>query len=182
MTEKISKSEQKRRFKQMEAAAGELSRLSASDMARLPVTDAVKQEIAACRQLKGGARKRQVKYLAKVMREEEGVEQALAYLARYKGSRLKESRLHHEAERLRDLLVNEVLEFQQQAAKERAPLAMEWPGEIVADMVQRLDLNEGELRQALYHYARGRAQNSYREVFRLVKAALEKEERLQQSG
>ncbi len=166
----------------MEAAAEELSRLSASDMARLPVTDTVKEEIAACHPLKGGARKRQVKYLAKVMREEDGVEEALAYLARHKGSRLKENRLHHEAERLRDLLVSEVLEFQQQAERERSPLDMEWQGPMLADMVQRLGLDERELRRSLYQYARNRGQNNYREVFRIVKAALDKKERLKQSG
>ncbi len=177
MAEKISKSEQKRRFKQMEEAAQELSQLSASDVARLPVTDVVKEEIAACYGLKGGARKRQVKYLAKVLREEDGVEEAFAYLARHKGSKLKENKLHHEAERLRDLLVSEVLEFQQQAQQERQPLTMDWPGTELAGLVGRFEIGEKALRQALYQYARSRAQNNYREVFRMIKAALEKEER-----
>ncbi len=177
MAENLSRSAQKRRFKQMEAVAEELSQLSASDISHLSLNEAVKQEVLACRGVKGGARKRQVKYLAKVMREEDCMEEVLAYLARHKGSRLKADRLHHEAERLRDLLISEVIEFQQQVQRERSVLDMEWDGNILIETAQQLEINERELRQPLYQYARGRGQNHYREVFRIVKAALEKKER-----
>lgn len=176
MTEQLSKSEQKRRFKQVETAAAELSLLSDNDLARLPASEALKAEIVGCRTMKGGARKRQVKYLAKIMREE-SVEEILAYLAANKGSKLKENRLHQEVERLRDLLVNEVIDFQQEAQQQRMHLEMDWPGESLLAVAASLAIPEGELRSSLYQYARTRGQNHYREVFRMIKAAQEKKAR-----
>ncbi|PID72990.1 MAG: hypothetical protein CR992_00465, partial [Desulfobacterales bacterium] len=58
MTGKISKSEMKRRFKQVEEAAAELALLSDNDLKKLPASDLVKEEIVACRSVKAGARKR----------------------------------------------------------------------------------------------------------------------------
>lgn len=176
MTERISKSEQKRRVKQLETVAVELSCLSDNDLEQLPASKTVKEEIVACRNLKGGARKRQVKYLAKILRETP-VDEIVAYLASSKGSKIKENQLHHTAERLRDILVDEVLDFQKQARHYQLALAMDWPGEEITKVVRNLGVNEKEMRSALYQYAQIRSQNGYREVFRMIKAALEKNER-----
>ena len=64
MVEKISRSEQKRLFKQGEALAAELAELSDNDLKKFPGNDDIKKEIIACRGLKTGAKKRQIKYLA----------------------------------------------------------------------------------------------------------------------
>ncbi len=97
MTEQISKSAQKRRFKDEESAAAELAMLSDKDLKKLTIGQAVKDEIIRCRGQKGGALKRQIKYLAKVMRED-SVEEILDFLAARKGSKLKENKLYREAE------------------------------------------------------------------------------------
>ncbi len=177
MTECISKSEQKRRVKQIEAAAAELAVLSDNDLVNFPASDQVRKEIIACRSLKGGARKRQIKYLAKIIRED-SVEDMLEFLALQKGSKLKTDQLHHEAERLRDLLVNEVICFQEEAQQKQIVLTMDWPAEQLSAVVADLEINEKEIRTALYQYVRTRARNNYREIFRMIKAALEKKERI----
>lgn len=175
MSETISKSEQKRRFKQHEEAASELALLSDNDLKNLPAKESVKKEIITCRTVKAGARKRQIKYLAKVMRED-AVEEILEFLRLKKGSKLKQNRLHHEAERLRDAVINEAIASQQNCLQGRIPWEPDWPGEEIDRLVERFAINSGDIRRTVHQYVRTRAHNHYREVFRMVKAGLEKEQ------
>ena len=81
-----------------------------------------------------------------------------------------------EVERLRDVVVNEALAAQQlilQAGKVWEP---DWQGTELEAVVQRLGPDEGELRKAVFSYVRTRAHNHYREIFRIIKAAFEREE------
>ena len=174
MTERISKSAQKRRFKEEEGAAAELAMLSDRDLKKLPVDQAVKNEIVRCRGLKGGALKRQIKYLAKVMREG-SVEEIFDFLAASKGSKLKENKLHREVERLRDVIINEAIDNQQLCLQSGTVWEPNWPGEEIDSFVQRYPVDEGDLRRTVFQYVKTRIHNHNREVFRIVKAAVEKE-------
>jgi len=173
MTERISKSAKKRRFKQEEAAAEELSRLSDRDLRVFPGSEAVRMEILACRGLKGGARKRQVKYLAKVMRQD-SMDELLDYLAEKKGSALKRTMAHKEAERLRDVVINEAMDFQQFCLQNGEEWEPDWPGDEMTSVAAAYPLNERELRQSVFQYTRTRSHSHYREVFRILKAAVDK--------
>lgn len=175
MSEKISKSEKKRRFKQEEEAARELSQLSNNDLVKLDIAEEVKKEARLCRGLKGGALKRQVKYLAKVMRQD-SVAVVLEFLAARKGSKLKENQLHREAEQLRDLVINEALADRDECIMQGEDWDLKWEGEELDAVVQRFGLDEQDLRRSIYQYVQTRFQNHYREVFRMLKAAIEKEE------
>lgn len=174
MIERISKSAKKRRFKDEENAAGELALLSDRDLQNLPAGDSVKKEIINCRGLKAGARKRQIKYLAKVMRED-SVEDILDFLAARKGSKVKENALHREAERLRDTIINEAIEQQQYCLQQAVEWEPDWQGEELAAAVNRYPLDEGDLRRTVFQYVKTRMHNHYRETFRILKAAVEKE-------
>jgi len=175
MTERISKSAQKRRFKDEESAAGELGKLSDKDLKKLPIDQAVKDEVIQCRGLKGGALKRQVKYLAKVMREY-SVEEVFDFLATRKGSKLKENKLHREAERLRDVIINEAMDDQQKCLQAGVVWEPDWPGEVIDSFVKNYPVDEGDLRRTVFQYVKTRIHNHNREVFRIVKAAVDKEE------
>ncbi|NOR24556.1 MAG: DUF615 domain-containing protein [Desulforhopalus sp.] len=175
MTERISKSAQKRRFKDEERAAAELALLSDRDLKKLPADQAVKDEIVRCRSQKGGALKRQIKYLAKVMREG-SVEEIFNFLATRKGSKLKENKLHREAERLRDVIINEAIDDQQSCLQAGMVWEPNWPGEEIDSFVQRYPVDGGDLRRTVFQYVKTRLHNHNREVFRIVKAAVEKEE------
>ena len=177
MTERISKSARKRRFKDEESAAGELALLSEKDLKKLPVGQPLKDEIIRCRGLKAGARKRQIKYLAKVMREE-SVEEILGFLAARKGSKLKENKLHREAGRLRDVIINEAIDQQQLCLQAGLKWEPNWPGEELDAVVQRYPLDGGDLRRTVHQYVQTRIHNHYKETFRILKAAVEKEEML----
>ena len=177
MTEKISRSALKRRFKDEESAAQELSLLTDKDLKVLPASQPVKDEIIRCRSMKGGARKRQVKHLAKVMRED-SVEMILEYLTDRKGSQLKANKLHREAERLRDVIINEAIEQQQYSLQDGVPWEPDWQGRELDNVVNRYPIDEGDLRKTVFQYVKTRLHNHQREIFRILKAGLEKEEML----
>ena len=181
MKERISKSAQKRRFKQEESAAEEIALLSDKDLKTFPGSEDVKIEIKNCRGIKGGARKRQIKYLAKVMRQG-SVDDILDYLAEKKGSRLKVDKIHQEAERLRDVIINEALDAQDECLQAGLPWEPNWEGEEIDMVLERYELNEGEIRKAVYQYVRTRIHSYSREIFRILKAGVEKKEFLKKSS
>lgn len=57
MVEKISRSEQKRLYKQVEELAGELAELSDNDLKQFPGNDELSAEIVNCRGLQGAREK-----------------------------------------------------------------------------------------------------------------------------
>lgn len=175
MAELISRSAKKRRFKQEEEAAEEIALLSDKDLKVFPASQDVKDEIITCRDLKGGTRKRQVKYLAKVMRQD-GMDDILDYLAEKKGSRLKSNKIHKEAERLRDVIINEAIDDKQYCLQARIDWEPDWHGKEIDNIVETYPLDEGDLRRSVYQYARTRLHDHYREVFRILKAAVDKAE------
>ena len=182
MEELYSRSEKKRRAKDVESLAQELFTLSAKDVAALPCDETVKDLIAVGRGLKGGARKRQAKYIARMLRpEEEVTRQLLTYLANRKGSKLKEVGEFHQLEHLRDSIINDALSAHEgQLAANRIGQTEERPaGESCGRALEaavRLfpDLPTAELQQAAAMYARTRKPVYSRELFRLLKAAWER--------
>ena len=175
MTERISKSAQKRRFKDDESAAAELALLSDKDLKKLIIDQTVKDEIVRCRGQKGGALKRQIKHLAKVMRAH-SVEDIFDFLADRKGSKAKENKLHREVERLRDVIINEAIEDQQSCLQAGMIWEPNWQGDEIDSFVQNYPVDEGDLRRTVFQYVKTRLHNHNREVFRIVKAAVDKEE------
>ncbi|NNK57221.1 MAG: DUF615 domain-containing protein, partial [Desulfofustis sp.] len=115
--ERLSKSELKRQHKQVEAAAKEITALNDTELTQLQLDKEIVEEIRLCRTLKGGALNRQVKYVAKLLNQGEIVT-LLSQLALMKGSRLAENKAHHQAERLRDAIINEALDFRDSCLQE----------------------------------------------------------------
>lgn len=181
MTERLSKSALKRQFKEEEKAADELSLLGDRELENLPASDDVKKQIRKCRGLKGGARKRQVKYLAKVMREG-SVENIFSFLADKKGSELKANRLHREAEELRDVIVDEAMAYRDYCLATGQPFDAEWPADGLERIAERLELDRIDLRRTVFQFVKTRIHNHFKEIFRILKAGLEKEERVKKSG
>ena len=178
MTERISKSAQKRRFKDEENAAAELALLSDKDLKKLAVSQNLKDEIIRCRSQKTGALKRQIKYLAKVMRDDDAVDLIFDFLAERKGSKVKETKLHREIERLRDVLINEAINSQQACLQQGMVWEPDWQSEEIDSFVNHYPIDEGDLRRTIFQYVKTRLHNHNREVFRIVKAAIDKQEML----
>ncbi len=176
MTEIISRSEQKRRLKRIEDTAAELAELTNKDLLKFPGSEEIKKEIVAIRELKGGSRKRQIKHLAKVMRQEP-LEPVYDFLSERKGSHLKEENVLYEAERLRDTIINEAIDDQNNCRMQHIDWEPDWLSPIIADAVQRYQgFDEDAVRKAAYQYIKTRNKVHYRELFRITKAALDLEE------
>lgn len=179
--EQFSKSELKRQHKQIESAAREIVRLNDNELKRLNLGAAVIEAVGLCRQLKGGALKRQIKYLTKLLKQE-ALDEILRLLALQKGSKLQANKLHHQAERWRDAIINEALDAREESIRSGAAMEMDWPSEAIAEAVACYpDIDEAELRRSAHQYARSRNRVHSRELFRLLKAAAEKQ-RLQHDG
>jgi len=174
MSEKLSRSEQKRQFKQVEAAAREISELKDADLGKLNCSDELKQEIILSRKTKSGAKKRQIKFIAKLL-QQEPLEEILLFLQDRKGSKLREDRYHHEAERMRDDIVDDALAAYEECRKFQEPWEIDWQSDALSETLRLLPgLDELEIRRSAHHYARSRNKSYYREIFRLIKAASEK--------
>lgn len=165
----------KRVFKRIEEAAAVLAELSNSDLREFPGSAEVREEIIACRGLKGGARKRQIKYLAKVMRQEP-LDDIYTFLTERKGSNILEKEAFHEAERLRDAMINEAMDDHQQSLQMQIPWEPVWESELIERTVSEYSgLTANELRKSVYQFVRTRNKVHYRELFRMLKAAIDME-------
>lgn len=173
MTEIISKSERKRRCQWQEELAVALAVLTDNDLAALPADAEILQAIRDSRPLKGGAKKRQLKYLAKLLRDRE-VTAIHAFLEEKKGSRLRAKERQHEAEHLRDTFVNAAIAALEESRRAQIPWDGQWSSEaLTAFLASHPRLDGREIGQIAASYARGRNPLHYRELFRLIKAALD---------
>lgn len=126
----------------------------------------------------GGARKRQIKYLAKVMRRY-SLEEIYSFMQARKGSALKSKQLFHRAEHWRDVLINEAVEMREESRRNQQPFELQWQSELIPELLEELPgIDENDLRRALHQYGRSRNRVYYKEVFRMIKAAVEAEDRM----
>lgn len=177
MVEKVSKSEQKRLFKKVEELAAEIAELGDNERRKLPVEDEVRQAIEDCDGLKTGARKRQIKYLAKVLRQYP-LDDVYSFLAARKGSALKKNLLFHRAERWRDVVINEAMELHDRSRRDQIAFEPDFSSDMINDLLEELpNIDEKDLRRCLYQYVRTHNKTHYRELFRMIKAATEECER-----
>lgn len=173
----VSRSEQKRRAKNIEKLAHELCDLSISDLRQLPCSEELRQEITDTRELQGGARKRQLKHIAKSLRQMDA-DPLFDYLANHKGSKLKEKKEFKLLERMRDDILNDaIFAFQQveetEDSEEQQPV---WHSSALQEAIASLpDLDERELRSLAERYARTRKPAHSRELFRILKASRERQ-------
>lgn len=170
----LSRSEKKRRAKGVEELAKEILNLSAGDIRKLPCPAELIEEMVTGRGLKGPALKRQVKYIARELRNI-SVEPVMAALAEKKGSKLKEKKEFHELEYLRNQIVNEALSLHDEYRQhEEVADSSELKGELFDRLAAELpNLDLAELKKSAMRYAVTRKPRYNREVFRLLQAAFE---------
>ncbi len=183
MDDTISRTEQKRRFKQVEDVAQELTELTDKDLKKFPGDELVRAEIKTIRALSGGARKRQVKHLAKILRQGESMDAIYDFLSARKGSLLKVKTQLHEAEHLRDAIINEAMaDFQHYRMLQRE-WEPDWQSEILGPAVAKYQgLDEETLRKTAYQYVKSHNRLYYRELFRIIKSAIDQFERDRRKG
>ncbi len=170
-----SRSEKKRQAKTIEHLAKELVDLSENDINRLPCDDFLRQEIIDAKSLKAGARKRQIKYVAKELRNS-STEPLFAYLEKRKGSQLKKAAEFQELERMRDAILTEAIEDWRQAQDDGERLNENWQSEAVDAALEIFpDLDTRAIKKSALRYAANRKPAHRREIFRMLKAALDRQ-------
>jgi ribosome-associated protein len=178
----LSRSELKRRHKRLFSLVEELLALSDQHLKVLSIGEEFYQEIRQCRGLKKEARKRNIKYLAKMLQQED-VATLLTELARYQGSRLRQTQWEHHAKRLRDEIINEALVTREWAEQHDEQWEMSWPSETLSQLTNSYgDLDEKEIRSLAHQYGRSRNNRYYRELYRMILAAIKKQELSTQLG
>jgi len=181
MSELISRSEMKRIYKQVGELAREIADLSDKELKNFPGGTVVHEEILATRGLKGGSRNRQIKYLAKVLRQGP-LDEIYLFITNKKGSKLHAKKQFHSAERMRDTLINEAMEASQECHSMQIPFEPSWKSVIITEIIDSYpNLKENELRSVIYQYITTHNKFHYRELFRIMKAAIDQKERTQKS-
>ncbi len=181
MDSKLSKSEKKRRAKGIEQLVIELAALPLGEIVSLPCDQEVRDEIASAKNLKGGARKRLLKYATKLLRDK-SVEELYDFLAHKKGSMLKEKRVFQELEHFRNLLLTEAVQLYEERRQSNGGYLNENDSvEFLHDsmtlrtIVNHLpDVDEALLKNTAIQFAKTRSRKFSRELFRIMKAATEK--------
>ena len=176
MATELSKSEKKRRVKTIEQMVHELVTLPAGEVSNLPCDKEVKHEIGRTIKLKGGARKRQIKYITKLLREQP-TEDLFMFLQEKKGSGLRKKRQFHELEHLRDRLVNEAVELYDHRSNDgygdiEGSLDGIWESETMKIIKSRFPgIDYKLLRKLALQFAKNHNKRFSRELFRILKAA-----------
>lgn len=186
MDSALSKSALKRRAKGIEALVTELASLSQREIASLPCDQDLQHEIALAKNLKGGARKRQLKHATKLLRTR-SAEELYDFMARKKGSLLQAKREFQELEHFRNLLISEAIQRvdaqvdpEDFADGQGLSEALD-NSEIVRTIVTRLpEIDSAQLKNTAIQFARTRNRKFSRELFRIMKAAADKAQFSQQ--
>ena len=169
----LSRSEQKRRIREVEKMVKALLALPRQEMKKLPCDDEMQELFLDAQGMKGGARKRQIKYITKVLAREP-VPELSSFLSQRKGKRLAQTREFHELEYLRDQLLDEAIAHRKMLRAEQEEIEEHWPSRVVEEIEQELPGIDGRalLRLAAI-FARTRQARHSRELFRLLRAARE---------
>ncbi len=167
----LSRSEQKRRIKEIEQLVKELVDLPKTVLDNLPCEPELLSSFQEAQAMKGGARKRHLKYLTKLLKGE-SLHELYAFLSKRKGNNLDEKRKFHELEYLRDRLLDEAISKRKVLRSEQRELEETWSGETISEITRKFpEIDSIALSRLSAIFARTRQIRHSREVFRLLKAA-----------
>lgn len=174
----ISRSEQKRRIKEVERLVVELIELPETVLTQMPIAQDLQAHIVEATRLQGGARQRQIKYLTKLLRELP-LEEIYRLLSQHRGKALAEKKQVHELEFYRNALIEEALAHDQLSRQQDIEWGEVWESQVIAELLQRLPSLDGlGLARLAYFFAKSRNPRYSREIFRALRSALEQQERV----
>jgi ribosome-associated protein len=173
MTVEMSRSEQKRRMKQLEKLVAELSSLPPSLIDQLPCSEEVRSRFHEASTLKGGTRNRHVKYVTKMLKAEP-VDELYSFLSEKKGKAMQMKKEFHEIEYLREELLSEAIEQHRVAKHEHTELEENWPSRVAEKICSDYPgIDKTLITRLSWMYARTRNSRHSRELFRIIRAAHE---------
>ncbi len=177
MSVRISRSEQKRRIKEVEKLVRELAELPEPVLKKLPGDKELRLLFIETLGLKGGARKRQIKYITRYIiknLDNKPLAGLYDFLGGLKGEKLKQKKEFHALEYFRDSLLNEAIARRKELAADQEELPELWTSAIIDEIVRELpQVDKSALQRLSAMYARTRQARHSREIFRLLRAAAE---------
>ena len=184
----LSKSEKKRRAKGIEQLVYELASLPDREILVLPCDQEIQEEIRSAKNLKGGAKKRQLKYATKLLRDK-SIDELYEFLEKKKGSLLKKNREFHDLEHLRNLLVDEAVQHYEDMMHNNGYINENEPSDLFRESEALNviedhfpDIDQALLKNAALQFARTRNRKFSRELFRILQAAQEKKQYSKRKG
>lgn len=167
---RISRSEQKRRIKEIERLVAELVTLPPQVLSQASIPDELGQMLRETAKLQGSARQRQVKYLTKLV-QEQPVEALYQLVDRHRGKALAVQKQLHALELFRDALINEALEQQERCRQNRVEWEENWASDTLVEIRQHLpEVDPLTLSRLSYLFARTRNPRYSREIFRYLRS------------
>ncbi|ADW18334.1 protein of unknown function DUF615 [Desulfobulbus propionicus DSM 2032] len=177
----VSRSEQKRRIKEIEQLVAELVRLPPQVLDHVAGLEELKPIFRETAGLKGSARQRQIKYLTKLL-QEHSLEPLYAVVGRHRGKFLAERKQLHTLEFFRDTLINEALETQRACQERNMEWGENWSSRTLVELKAQLpEIDVLTLSRLSYLFARTRNPRHSREIFRYLKSIHESRQRANES-
>ncbi len=173
----ISRSEQKRRVKEVEKLVTELVTLPPQVIGQLPCPDDIKALLHETAGLQGSPRQRQIKYLTKLV-QESSLDELYTVVGKHHGKALVERKQQHTLEFYRDTLINEALEKQQICRETNTEWVENWTSDTLMELKKQLpEIDLLTLSRLSYLYARTRNLRHSREIFRYLRSIQELHQR-----
>lgn len=167
----ISRSEKKRRVKDVEKLVAELSNLPSHLFDHLPLTDDFKSLLFEAQNLTGSNKNRYIKYLTRLI-QEQPIEDLYVFLSTHRGKSLIERKQFRDLEYFRDALINEAIEQKRICRECHEDWTERWESKTLLDLKEQLpDIDPLALSRLSYLFVQTRNQRYSREIFRHLRAA-----------
>ena len=178
----ISRSEQKRRVKEVETLVAKLVTLPHQVLKNSPCSDEVHVLLNEASALEGKPRQRHIKYITKLV-QLQPLEPLYAFVGQYQGKFLAEKKQFHEVELYRDAVINEAIEEQIECQQSGAEWHENWQSAILTELREKLpDLNIPAVGKLAYLFVQTRNPRHSREIFRHLQAAFEHVQRMRRKA
>jgi len=174
---RISRSEQKRRVKEIESLVAELVSLPAQIVNQAPVPEEFRQLIREAAGMQGSARQRQIKYLTKVA-QQVPLDALYDLVSRHRGHALATRKQMHALEFYRDALIEEALEQRERSRQTGEACEEQWPSQTISTLHAEMpEIDPLALLRLASLFARTRNPRYSREIFRSLRSAQEMHQR-----
>jgi len=173
----ISRSEQKRRIKDIVQLVTETANLPTQMLDRLPCTDEIKLLFHEAAKLQGSGKQRHIKYITKLI-QEQSLEELYDFVGKHRGKALLEQKQLHTLEFYRDTLINEAIEQQQVCHENRTDWVEDWESDTLTELKAQLpEIDVLTLSRLSYRFAQTRNLRHSREIFRYLRSVQELRQR-----
>ena len=175
----ISRSEQKRRVKEIEELVTKLANLPPQVIQQVPCADEIRALLAEASAMEVRSRQRHIKHVTKYM-QEEPLEPLYDFVSQHQGKALAAKRQLHEIELWRDALINEAIDTEQHCHQQGIDWQEHWQSRILQEIAAKIPgIDSPGLAKLAYLFVRTRNPRHSREIFRHLRAAVESHQRVQ---